>query len=135
VGEYEGKTIEGFYYPMPTSLKLNIQDKNMILSTTNGTVAIHKSQTAKKLYICSLLNGKAVADIVAIHHKDDSIIIVFSCSSDQFCLEDFFGAGQLLYLLGERIQLQFTDSAKQKQLYYFMKGINLKLKVFFFLQE
>nr|WP_285842673.1 2-phosphosulfolactate phosphatase [Metabacillus litoralis] len=117
-GEYEGKTIEGFYDPMPTILKDSIQGKYMILSTTNGTVAINQSKKANKIYICSLLNGKAVANTITHFHKDDSIIIVCSGSSDQFCLEDFYGAGHLIYHLQEKMHLQLTDSAKAARLFY-----------------
>jgi 2-phosphosulfolactate phosphatase len=50
VGEYQGKTIEGFLDPNPSSLKESIPDKTVILSTTNGTVAIRKASEAKKVY-------------------------------------------------------------------------------------
>ncbi|WP_332328034.1 2-phosphosulfolactate phosphatase [Metabacillus litoralis] len=73
---------------------------------------------ANKIYICSLLNGKAVANTITHFHKDDSIIIVCSGSSDQFCLEDFYGAGHLIYHLQEKMHLQLTDSAKAARLFY-----------------
>src|SRR6478752_738165 len=50
VGEYRGKTIEGFFDPNPSTLKEHVQNKAVILSTTNGTVAIHNAEKAKHVY-------------------------------------------------------------------------------------
>src|SRR6478752_2006561 len=62
VGEYRGKTIEFFFDPNPSTLKEHVQNKAVILSTTNGTVAIHNAEKAKHVYAASLLNGEAVTD-------------------------------------------------------------------------
>lgn len=47
-GESEGLTIEGFVDPLPTILKYVAKGKTIILSTTNGTVAIRHVENAKK---------------------------------------------------------------------------------------
>src|SRR5690625_5794431 len=57
VGEYNGITIDGFLDPMPLGLQEQVNGKTVVLSTTNGTVAIRKSASAKEVYIASLLNG------------------------------------------------------------------------------
>jgi 2-phosphosulfolactate phosphatase len=120
VGEYEGKTIDGFLDPNPLKLQNSIQGKTMILSTTNGTVAINKCSDAKKVYICSLLNGKAVAEAINHFHKNETIIVVCSGSSGEFNMEDFFGAGyfidSLLNVAGEDWEL--TDSAMAALYFY-----------------
>lgn len=118
VGEYEGKTIEGFLDPNPTALKEIVDGKTMILSTTNGTVAIKKSSEAKKIYICTLLNGEAVASQIAAEHQGETIVVVCSGSSNQFCLEDFYGAGHFIDSLVKRITLDLTDSARAALLFY-----------------
>ncbi|WP_456275717.1 2-phosphosulfolactate phosphatase [Bacillus sp. AK128] len=118
VGEYEGKTIEGFLDPNPLGLKNKIKDKTVVLSTTNGTVAIQKSKNAAKVFACSLLNGEAVAKSVLSVKKDETIIIVCSGSSGQFCLEDFFGAGYFLDCLAKRTTLDLTDSARAALMFY-----------------
>jgi 2-phosphosulfolactate phosphatase len=118
VGEYEGKTIEGFLDPNPLGLKDKIRDKTVILSTTNGTVAIQKSKRAEKVFACSLLNGQAVAENVLGVRKDETIVIVCSGSSGQFCLEDFFGAGYFLECLSTLKPLDLTDSAKAALMFY-----------------
>lgn len=96
VGEYEGKTIDGFLDPNPLKLSKKVAGKSLILSTTNGTVAVRKASEAKKVYICSLLNGKAVAEQLKKEHQGETIVVVCSGSSDQFCLEDFYGAGYFI---------------------------------------
>jgi 2-phosphosulfolactate phosphatase len=118
VGEYEGKTIEGFLDPNPLGLENKIENKTVILSTTNGTVAIQKSKRAGKVYACSLLNGQAVAESVIRTQKDETIILVCSGSSGQFCLEDFFGTGYFLDCLSKLAPLELTDSAKAALLFY-----------------
>jgi 2-phosphosulfolactate phosphatase len=118
VGEYEGKTIEGFLDPNPLGLKNKIENKTVILSTTNGTVAIQKSKQAEKVYACSLLNGQAVAEKVIQTQKDETIILVCSGSSGQFCLEDFFGTGYFLDCLSKLASLELTDSAKAALMFY-----------------
>ncbi|WP_260471876.1 2-phosphosulfolactate phosphatase [Bacillus sp. HMF5848] len=122
VGEYEGKTLDGFLDPNPLSLQKQIVNKTMILSTTNGTVAIRKCEGAKEIFVCSLLNAKAIAKAVTSKFKEETIIIVCSGSSNNFCMEDFYGAGCLIKcLLEEFSQWELTDAAKAS--YKFYKGI------------
>ncbi|WP_315906126.1 2-phosphosulfolactate phosphatase [Priestia koreensis] len=119
VGEYEGKTIEGFLDPNPTLLKKKVSGKGIILSTTNGTVAVRKSRHAKCVYVASLLNGEEVAKKIAMLHSEDTILVVCSGSSDHFCLEDFLGAGYIvksLNMLCESAEL--TDAALASLLFY-----------------
>ncbi|MEH6943953.1 2-phosphosulfolactate phosphatase [Bacillus sp. JJ722] len=125
VGEYEGRTIEGFIDPNPLLLKERLQNKTMILFTTNGTVAIHKCSKAKKVYICSLLNGKAIAERIHKQHEDETILIVCSGSSGEFCLEDLVGAGYFLDVLlsNNQYNWELTDSALAA-LYFYRNGRN-----------
>lgn len=120
VGEYDGKTIKGFLDPAPLALRDHVKAKTVVLSTTNGTVAIRKSASAKKVYIASLLNGKAVSKRIAETYDDETIIVVCSGSKNQFCMEDFYGAGyfieQLVREYGDHADL--TDSALSAKLFY-----------------
>lgn len=120
VGEQEGIALEGFLDPITFRLQEEVAGKTVILSTTNGTVAIRKSAPAKQVYICSLLNGQAVAKKLMQEHAEETIIIVCSGSSGAFCLEDFYGAGYLLDCLvsaGEH-EWSLTDSAQAALLFY-----------------
>jgi len=112
-GESEGLTIEGFVDPLPTSLKHVAKGKTIILSTTNGTVAIRHVANAKRVFAASLINGRAVARKVALEHVDDSIILICAGTMKQFSLEDFYGAGYFIdELLRQNESWELTDSAK-----------------------
>ncbi|TYR78609.1 2-phosphosulfolactate phosphatase [Priestia megaterium] len=118
VGEYGGKTIEGFLDPNPSSLKEFIQNKTVILSTTNGTVAIRKASEAKKVYAASLLNSEVVAEMILRNNENETILLVCSGSSGQFCLEDLYGAGYFLQCLLNRAAFTLTDAARAALLFY-----------------
>lgn len=114
VGEFEGKTIDGFLDPNPLRLKHTVAGKKVILSTTNGTVAIRKAAGANKVFISSILNGEAVASHVRKVVQDETLLLICSGSSNEFCLEDLFGAGYFLhcFLKGEAADgWELTDSA------------------------
>jgi 2-phosphosulfolactate phosphatase len=117
-GEYEGKTIEGFLDPNPSSLKEAAAGKKVILSTTNGTVAIHKSSRSLKVYACSLLNSRAISDQLLAESENETIIIVCSGSAGFFSLEDFYGAGYLISLLTSALDFELSDSARTAKLLY-----------------
>lgn len=121
VGEYNGVTIDGFLDPMPLSLKEQVNGKAVVLSTTNGTVAIRKSAPAKEVYIASLLNGEAVVQDLMEIYDEETIIVVCSGSQNQFCVEDFYGAGYFIEQIvnayrGKKLDL--TDSALTAKLFY-----------------
>jgi 2-phosphosulfolactate phosphatase len=119
IGEYEGKTIDGFLSPNPIALKGLVSSKSIILSTTNGTVALKKSKNAKSVYAASILNSKAVSEHIGKSYQDESILLVCSGSSGQFNMEDFYGAGYFIdCLLKESINLELTDAAKSAHLFY-----------------
>lgn len=121
IGEHNGITIEGFFNPLPSVFKKQVSGKTVILSTTNGTVAIRNSSNAKKLYVASLLNGEAVSKHIARNIHQETIIVVCSGSSNTFCLEDFYGAGyfiaQFVKEFGEE-KVELTDSSLAAKLFY-----------------
>lgn len=120
-GESRGITIEGFFDPLPTRLKEKAKGKTVILSTTNGTVAILKSATAEQVYAGALVNAPAVAEDIAKHHVQDTIIAVCAGSSGSFSIEDFYGAGCFIdELLARRDDWDLTDAAKAA--FHFYRG-------------
>lgn len=113
-GELYAETIPGFASPTPLAL-LNetLANRRLIYSTTNGTVALKKSERAEHVYAAALLNGAAVIERVAREHAGRTVLIVCSGSVDMFNLEDFLGAGYLVNLLCERVPgaYDMTDAA------------------------
>ena len=119
VGEYNGKTIEGFLDPNPLQLKEQIKGKAVLLSTTNGTVAIRKSAAAKKVYTASLLNGEAAAKKIDSDHREETIVAVCSGSGGEFYMEDLYGAGYFVdCLMNHTSHWELTDSAKAARIFY-----------------
>ncbi|WP_085991195.1 2-phosphosulfolactate phosphatase [Oceanobacillus senegalensis] len=124
VGEAQGATIDGFLSPDPLGLKEKVSNKTVVLSTTNGTVALKKSLAAKTIYAASLLNSSAVAKKLLNNYQDETILLVCSGSSGEFCVEDFYGAGYFIHCLMEHSiggQWDLTDSAQAAL--HFVKGI------------
>ncbi|AIF44916.1 2-phosphosulfolactate phosphatase [Virgibacillus sp. SK37] len=119
-GEYNGQTLSGMLAPTPLALRDQVKEKTVLLSTTNGTVAIRKAAQANKVYIASLLNSKAVADAVIQKYNGETILVICSGSGDQFNMEDFYGAGcfihQLVTAAEEAVDL--SDSALAASIFY-----------------
>jgi 2-phosphosulfolactate phosphatase len=118
-GELNAKPLDGFVYPSPSLIRKMVKDKTLILSTTNGTVALRKAAAAKKVFIASLVNNPFVAGAVR-QEKADTIVVVCSGNSSGFSLEDFYGAGHFIdCLLGNnQKQFELTDSALAALLFY-----------------
>lgn len=117
-GELDGKPIDGFVYPSPTLIRESINGKTLILSTTNGTVALRKSSLANKVYIASLLNNPAVSMALKNLPKDQTILVICSGNSGETSLEDFFGAGHFIDCLLKNGEYDLTDAAKSALYFY-----------------
>jgi 2-phosphosulfolactate phosphatase len=117
-GELDAKPIPGFLYPSPTLIRESINGKTLILSTTNGTVALRKSSSAKKVYIAAMLNNPAVASALQKITKDDTILIICSGNSGETSLEDFYGAGHLIDCVLKMGEYDLTDAAKSALYFY-----------------
>ncbi|WP_059105896.1 2-phosphosulfolactate phosphatase [Shouchella shacheensis] len=110
-GEEKARPIEGFSYPSPTEIASVIKGKTLILSTTNGTVALRKVAKAKSVYVASLLNMPAVARQLKKEQREATLLIVCAGNSGELSLEDFYGAGCLIHLLAE-VTETMNDTAK-----------------------
>lgn len=96
VGEYLGRTIEGFNEPIPSLLKNKVKDKRVIFSTTNGTVALKNSWAADAVYAASMLNEEIMARYVLTEYGATDYMLVCSGSANAFNLEDLYGAGSFI---------------------------------------
>ena len=120
-GEDRGLSIPGFMDPTPLYLKEKVSDKTVVLLTTNGTIAIRKSADAHHVYISSLLNVPAVVEQVRKVHKNETIVLVCSGSQNQFCFEDFYGAGYFVSEMAKQygeIELDMSDHALAAMVLY-----------------
>ncbi|MBP2627842.1 MAG: 2-phosphosulfolactate phosphatase [Firmicutes bacterium] len=117
-GERQSIKIEGFDFgnsPLEFSQD-KVQDKTIIMTTTNGTAAIKATEGAHRTLIGSFVNAKAVC--LQAKQYEKNILIVCAGTDGLFSLEDTLCAGLLVQLLtgeGERIM---TDSARGALLMY-----------------
>lgn len=102
-GERYGKRVSGF--PLtnsPTEMaNTPLNGHSLVLTTTNGTRAIHKSWKADAILIGSFLNGLACARMAHQLRKD--ITILCAGSRQEFALEDGICSGYLVSLLQQTI--------------------------------
>ena len=96
VGERGGKKIDGFDLGnSPLSVtEETVQGKRLFMSTTNGTKALHRVQSAKYLFAMGLPNRKAVAEKI-ISLKSDNVLILGSGWEGTYSMEDSLAAGAL----------------------------------------
>ncbi|WP_226584854.1 2-phosphosulfolactate phosphatase [Halobacillus litoralis] len=110
-GEDRGRTIEGFHPPLHTHISPLIQGKHLILTTTNGTVALTQANKSANLYASSLLNNPAMAKHLYQKHKHETIVLICSGSSGSYTMEDFYGAGSLISFMQELGDWELSDAA------------------------
>lgn len=97
-GERHAELIPGFDYgnsPLSYTPEV-IHNKTLIITTTNGTLAIRNAMDASRLLIGSFLNAQAVVDFISSHND---IVLVCSGNNGVYTLEDNLCAGYFIQLL------------------------------------
>ncbi len=100
-GERHAEPIKGFDYgnsPLSYSTDV-ISGKTLVLTTTNGTLAIRNAEKANQVAIGSFLNGKAIADYLS--DKKD-VVLICSGNNGIYTLEDALCAGRIISLLKQK---------------------------------
>jgi 2-phosphosulfolactate phosphatase len=94
--ERNGEVVTGFDFGnSPFSYtKEKVAGKTVVLTTTNGTQALHLSRTAKKIVIGSFLNLTALCDWLKI--QNENILLVCAGWKNNFNLEDTLFAGAVV---------------------------------------
>lgn len=102
-GERNGSMIEGFDLGNSPLHYLSgaFENKNVAMTTTNGTMAIEASRRAREVIIGSFLNLTAVADY--LKKKEGDILILCAGWKGKVNLEDTLYAGALVYVLNENV--------------------------------
>src|SRR5690554_4707913 len=95
-GERYCKKIPGFDLGnSPTEYsKASIQNKRIIMTTTNGIRAIQKSNKATHIIAGAIINATSCAKVALA--LDREMVIVCAGTQDQFSLEDGLGAGVII---------------------------------------
>jgi len=97
--ERDGKVVDGFDFGnSPFSYtKEKVDGKTIVLTTTNGTHALHLSISAKRIVIGSFLNLTALCNWLKTQHDD--ILLVCAGWKNNFNLEDTLFAGAVAHQL------------------------------------
>ncbi|MBP1763994.1 MAG: 2-phosphosulfolactate phosphatase [Firmicutes bacterium] len=94
----------------------NIAGQTVVMTTSNGTVAVKATDTAYRTMIGSFLNAGAVCQKAKKYGKD--IVVVCAGTDRAFSLEDALCAGLLVQLLAANNNGKMTDSAEGVLLMY-----------------
>ena len=89
-----------------------VEGKNIIITTTSGTLALSNAMGSRWVLIGAMLNAKYVAEAAfTLSEKEDrGISLVLSGSRGRFSLEDFLGAGAIIDGL-PKARMECADAA------------------------
>src|SRR6201999_4193674 len=94
--ERDGKVVDGFDFgnsPFSYSAE-KVAGKTIVLTTTNGTQALHLSRKAKKIVIGSFLNLTALSNWLKT--QNENVLLVCAGWKNNFNLEDTLFAGAVV---------------------------------------
>ena len=121
-GERGGRKVDGFDIGnSPYSyMEPHLKDQKIAITTTNGTIAIEKSNDAEKIIIGAFLNLAAVVNY--LRTQGNAVVILCAGWKGHINLEDTMFAGALALKLES--EFHYTDDAVllAKALYKEMKG-------------
>ena len=86
-----------------------VKDKDVVITTTNGTRTIKGCEKAKDLIIGAFINAKAVVN--KLIELNNEVVFVNAGTNGQFSMDDFICAGYMIHLLSSQKQLDMTDIA------------------------
>jgi len=117
--ERNGEVVDGFDFGnSPFSYVAgNVTGRTIVLTTTNGTKAIHLSREAKKIVIGSFLNLSAIS--TWLKEQTDHVLLVCAGWKDNFSLEDTVFAGALVEQLQSTHQ---SDDAALASMHLYEKA-------------
>jgi 2-phosphosulfolactate phosphatase len=117
-GERKGGRIEGFHLgnsPLEFTLD-KVFEKTIVMTTTNGTIAIKATEGAYRTLIGCFLNADAVYRRAKQYGKN--VLVVCAGTDRHFSLEDALCAGMLVDAIWEEGQATLTDAARGALLMY-----------------
>lgn len=119
--ERNGSVVEGFDFGnSPFSYtKEKVCGKTIVLTTTNGTHALHQSITAKKIVIGSFLNLTALCNWLRAQQED--VVLVCAGWKNNFNLEDTIFAGAVVHHLKNKEDKLDDASVAAEDMYLLAK--------------
>lgn len=117
--ERKGQVVEGFELGNSPRSYLNgeYKGKTIVMTTTNGTQAIHTARKAQTVVIGSLLNLDALSEWLIAQNRN--VLLLGSGWKETFCLEDTICAGAFVdqLLSSGKFRSEFDSSIAAKFLY------------------
>jgi 2-phosphosulfolactate phosphatase len=111
-GEREGKPLPGF--DLGNSPREYIgktcRGTTLVLTTTNGTRALHRAVEAERVLIAGFVNYSAVCEQLRLDERP--VHILCSGTEGEVALEDTLLAGALVDFLCEIVEVRLNDSAR-----------------------
>lgn len=124
-GERNAEKVQGFDLgnsPLEYTRR-SIDGSTIILTTTNGTQAMHKAIYGKIVYMGALINGVTVAS--ALLQSPSDIVLLCAGTDGKYSMDDVITAGYIIYRLrgfGSAKEFELDDlSATALQLYKIKK--------------
>ncbi len=108
-GERNATIIPGFHFgnsPLAFSPEV-VHNKTLVLTTTNGTLALRNTLEASQTITASFLNVSAVAELISRQTND--LVIVCAGTAGKFSLDDALCAGMLISLINNKQKMQTDD--------------------------
>ncbi|MBA3828038.1 MAG: 2-phosphosulfolactate phosphatase [Taibaiella sp.] len=116
-GERDGKIAEGLQHGNSPSEypRSFVEDKTLVLTTTNGTRLLHMIEGEYAIVTGSFLNLTAVCEYLVAQKKN----VLLACASwkDRFNLEDTLFAGAVVDCVKEHFDINCDSSRAAKYLY------------------
>ena len=121
-GERDGKVAEGLQHgnsPLEYPRDF-IENKTLVLTTTNGTRLLHMCSNANEIITGSFLNLGAVCDYLVAQKKN----VLLACASwkDRYNLEDSLFAGAVYEAIGEHFEMNCDSTRAATHLYKVAKN-------------
>lgn len=118
-GERRAVKIDGFDLsnsPLEYTKEV-VEDKKVLITTTNGTRTLTKSNSAKRIIIAAMINAKAVADKLLEINED--VVIINAGTNGNFSMDDYICSG---YIINEMLKvdnkIELTDISKTANMIY-----------------
>lgn len=112
-GEKDGEKIEGYHLgnsPLEYTREV-VEDKKIILNTTNGTKAVRKAAIAEEVIIGGFLNLSRVVE--KLQNTDRDIVLVCAGWRGRLSMEDLLCAGNIIYeLYGDELPPNASDGVR-----------------------
>ncbi|MBT3275658.1 MAG: 2-phosphosulfolactate phosphatase [Spirochaetales bacterium] len=113
-GERKGIALEGFDYGNSPAefLESDLIDREIILTTTNGTLAFQNCDGASRMMSGCMLNARSAARRIVVGYSEMPVNIICAGTGGSFSIEDFYCAGILAAELGELGSHMLSDFAR-----------------------